>query len=92
MGSLVTTESQDTHLTSHPKDDILLMAMSLITALGNWDIFSKGKGASYWPSNTTSNSIWQASSVLQGGVLQGGVLWICAIQGVNGQDNIFKCL
>jgi hypothetical protein len=38
MGSLVTTESQDTCLTSHPKDSTLHRAMSPITALWNWDI------------------------------------------------------
>ena len=36
MGSSVTTESQDTRFTSHPKDGTLHRA---ITALGYWDIF-----------------------------------------------------
>lgn len=39
MGSLVTTESPDTHLTSHPKDTTLHRAMSPINAPGDWDIF-----------------------------------------------------
>jgi hypothetical protein len=38
-GSLVTTESQDTHLTSNLKGSTLHRAMSTITALGYWDIF-----------------------------------------------------
>ena len=39
MGSLMTSESQDTRLTSHPKDGTLDRAVSPITALGHWDIF-----------------------------------------------------
>ena len=39
MRSLVTTESQDTRLTSLPKDSTLHRAVSPITALGHWDIF-----------------------------------------------------
>ena len=39
MESLVTTGSQDTSLTSHPKDSTLHKAMSHITALEHWDIF-----------------------------------------------------
>ena len=38
-GSLMTSESQDTRLTSHPKDGTLHRAVSPITALGHWDIF-----------------------------------------------------
>jgi hypothetical protein len=37
--SLVTTGSQVTSLTSHPKDGTLRRAMSPIPALGHWDIF-----------------------------------------------------
>jgi hypothetical protein len=39
MGSLMTSESQDTRLTSHPKDGTLHRAVSPITALGQWDIY-----------------------------------------------------
>ena len=39
MWSLMTSESQDTHLMSHPKDSNLHRAVSPITALGNWDIY-----------------------------------------------------
>ena len=39
MGSLMTSESQDTRLTSHPKDSTQHRAVSPITALGHWDIF-----------------------------------------------------
>ena len=35
----MTSESQDTRLTSHPKDGTLHRAVSPITALGHWDIF-----------------------------------------------------
>ena len=38
MGSLMTSEGQDTHLTSHPKDGTLHRALSPITALGHWDV------------------------------------------------------
>ena len=38
MGSLITSESQDTHLTSHLKDRTLHRVMSPITALGHWEI------------------------------------------------------
>jgi hypothetical protein len=38
MGSLVTTESQDTRLTSYLKHSALHRAMSPITALGHFDI------------------------------------------------------
>ena len=34
----MTSESQDTRLTSHPKDGTLHRAVSPITALGHWDI------------------------------------------------------
>jgi hypothetical protein len=72
MGSLMTSESQNTRLTSHPKDGTRHRAVSPITA-------------SYWLSNTTSSSIrssiqgltrtnpgWlqkQAGSGLQGSML-----------------------
>jgi hypothetical protein len=36
MGSLMTSESQDTHLASHLKDSTLHRAVSPITALGNF--------------------------------------------------------
>jgi hypothetical protein len=36
MSSMVTTESQDTYLTSHPNDGTLHRAMSPITALGHY--------------------------------------------------------
>uniref|UniRef100_A0AAZ3RBS6 Transposase n=1 Tax=Oncorhynchus tshawytscha TaxID=74940 RepID=A0AAZ3RBS6_ONCTS len=39
MGSLMTSESQDTCLTSHLKDGTLHRAVSPITALGHWDLF-----------------------------------------------------
>ena len=39
MGSLMTSESQDTHLTSHPKDSTLHREVSSITALGHCYIF-----------------------------------------------------
>ena len=44
MGSLVTTESQDTRLTSHVKDGNLYRAMSPITGLVHWDILDQRKG------------------------------------------------
>ena len=44
---------------SHPKDGTLHRAVSPITALGYWDNFqTRGKSASYWPSSTTSSTIW----------------------------------
>jgi hypothetical protein len=39
MESLVTTESQDTHLTSQLKDSTLHRAMSPITTLRHWEMF-----------------------------------------------------
>ena len=39
MGSLMTSESQDTHLTSHPKDGTLHRAVFPITALRNREFF-----------------------------------------------------
>ena len=39
MGSLVNTESQDTCLTSHPKDSALHSTISPTTAVGNYDIY-----------------------------------------------------
>jgi hypothetical protein len=56
MGSLVTTESQDTCLTSHLKDSTLHRAMSKSLP---WGILfhTREKSATYWTSNTTSSSI-----------------------------------
>ena len=49
----MTSESQDTRLTSHPKDGTLHRAVSPITALGHLGYIYFW--ASYWPSNTTSS-------------------------------------
>ena len=40
MGSLMTSESQDTRLTSLLKDSTLHRAVSPITAMGNWEFFT----------------------------------------------------